>query len=312
MPSGLILDLQRFSIHDGPGIRTTVFLKGCPLDCAWCHNPESQSSGPEILFRDNRCVRCGACLVACPERNAPRSGPTPVVDHLRSHAELVAPPPSCRSCGECVDACPTGARQIAGRRWEAEALVSELLRDRPFFEESGGGVTFSGGEPLQQAGFLAAALSLARAQGLHTAVDTCGFAPAAELEQVARETDLFLYDLKLIDDGRHQAWTGVSNRRILENLRRLAASHGRLWIRIPVVPGVNDDEESARQAVRVLGDLAGILEVQLLPYHGTAEAKFRRLRRPYRLAGAAAPDPARLEVLAAILAESGHPVRVMA
>ena len=286
----LVFDIQRFSIQDGPGIRTTVFLKGCPLSCGWCHNPESQAPGREVMTLEHRCIRCGAHLEVCPGGDN-RSG--------------------CTTCGRCVEACPTGARQMAGRPYEIEELTRIVLQDRPFYEESGGGVTFSGGEPLLHPEYLAAALEAARAHGLHTAVDTCGFASPGDLLAVARHTDLFLYDLKLIDPERHRQHTGVSNTIILQNLERLAREHGNLWIRIPVIPGVNDDDAAAGDAAAFLAPLPGIREVHLLPYHLTGETKFARLGRSYSLAGTPVPTAERMHTLAGIYEDQGLVTRIV-
>lgn len=290
MTAPLIFDIQRFSIQDGPGIRTTVFLKGCPLACIWCHNPESQAPGREVMTLEHRCIRCGAHLEVCPGGDD-RSG--------------------CTTCGRCVEACPTGARQMAGRVYAIEELTRIVLQDRQFYEESGGGVTFSGGEPLLHPEYLAAALDAARVQGLHTAVDTCGFAAPGDLAAVAGLTDLFLYDLKLVDPERHQRHTGASNDLILDNLARLAREHGCLWIRIPVIPGVNDDDAAASAAAAFLAPLPGVREVHLLPYHPTGEAKFARLGRPYSLAGTPAPTAERMRTLAGIYADRGLMTRVV-
>ncbi len=223
--TGTVFNIQRFSTHDGPGIRTTVFLKGCPLACPWCHNPESRAPELEIAFNEGRCIHCGACVRSC-------------------KAGAVENRLLCVLCGECVDACPTGAREIVGRVYTVDELLAEVERDRDFYQDSGGGVTFSGGEPLMQPTFLASALAACKARELHTTVDTTGFAPNATLRDVARHTDLFLYDLKLMDTERHRAYTGASNELILDNLRTLAELGSEVVIRIPLIPGITDTEEN--------------------------------------------------------------------
>jgi pyruvate formate lyase activating enzyme len=282
MTQGTVFNLQRFSLQDGPGLRSTVFLKGCPLACLWCHNPESQAPQAEFLRMENRCMACGLCS---PEDLAGLSG---------------------RVMGEGdLEACPTGALQKAGQELEPGELVRQLLRDRIFFDESGGGVTFSGGEPLAQPAFLVEALGRLRAEGVHTALDTCGFAPWSALREAAGLASLVLYDLKLMDDARHRAATGQSNRIILDNLKALAGVHRDIWIRVPVIPGVNDDEANLSAAARFLDPLAGIRQVDLLPYHRTGEAKFARMGRSYPLAGLASPTPQRLEALAELFRARG-------
>jgi pyruvate formate lyase activating enzyme len=270
MQRGLVFNLQRYCLHDGPGIRTTVFLKGCALSCSWCHNPESQAATPEVMVLEDRCIRCGFCVEACPEQ-VPVPGGGRTVEQV-SH---------CIVCGACVEACPSGARQIAGRRIEAEDLAEEVLRDRVFFDQSGGGVTFSGGEPLHQATFLRQALSACRLAGLHTAVDTCGLAPRDVLLDIAELTDLFLYDVKFIDDERHREHTGAGNGTILENLSALIEADRRIWLRVPVIPGVNDDRENLDGIADLAASLHGVERVCLLPYHRNGERKIARLgRRP--------------------------------
>jgi len=232
--TGLVFNIQRFSIHDGPGIRSTVFLKGCPLRCWWCHNPEGQSPQPELSLIQARCVRCGRCQEVCPQQAAHAAGGN---GHPRAAYS------KCTLCGACVEACPTEARQMIGRRMRVEQLVAEVLKDRIFFDESGGGVTFSGGEPLMQPEFLAQVLRACRAEQVHTALDTCGYAERDQLLELAGMCDLVLYDLKCLDDRRHQQQTGVSNQGILDNLEALAEQHANIWIRVPLIPGLNDQPE---------------------------------------------------------------------
>jgi pyruvate formate lyase activating enzyme len=276
MRNGLVFNVQRFSLHDGPGLRSTVFMKGCPLGCAWCHNPESQSPVPEFVRMRNRCMSCGRC----------------------SEDELADPVVRGRE-DEDVEACPTGALQGVGETMESAALVKTLLRDRIFFDESGGGVTFSGGEPLMQAAFVTEAMRLLQAEGVHTTLDTCGFGRWEDLRESAAHANLVLYDIKLMDEARHKAATGVSNDLILENLEALTKVHSAIWIRVPIIPGVNDDESNLDATAAFLRPLPGICKVDLLPYHPTGEAKFARVGMDYSLHGTPSPTRERLETLAA-------------
>jgi pyruvate formate lyase activating enzyme len=285
--TGRVLDVQRYSLHDGPGIRTTVFLKGCPLACAWCHNPESQSAGPEVLLTAARCLSCGTCATVCPH-GAPPPGPPP-----------------CTACGACVEACPAGARQLAGREATVDDVMREVLRDRLFYDGSGGGATFSGGEPLAQPEFLAALLDACRAEGVHTAVDTCGFAPRERLLALVPRADLFLFDVKLVDDARHRALTGVPAAPILANLRALAAAGAAVWIRVPVVPGLTDDEADLAAAADLVARLPGSHRVSLLPYHRTGEGKARRLGRERPDLAVEPPSRERMERAAALFRARG-------
>jgi pyruvate formate lyase activating enzyme len=279
---GLVFNIQRYSLQDGPGIRTTVFLKGCPLSCSWCQNPESRSPEPQVIVIDGRCVRCGACDRARDDAHA-REGIAPGV---------------CIRCGACVEACPTGARQLVGRRMTVEEVLVEIESDRLFHEESGGGVTFSGGEPLLQGEFLIALLDACRARGVHTAVDTCGQASLETVLRVAARADLFLYDLKVIDDDRHRSLTGVSNRSILMNLEALARAHPDVRIRVPVVPGITDGAEQIEAIARYVASLPGIRKVDLLPYHATGLHKYAGLGEAYPLGRIKPQSSERLEEIA--------------
>jgi pyruvate formate lyase activating enzyme len=303
MEDGLVFNIQRYSIHDGPGIRTTVFLKGCPLDCWWCHNPESQSGEPEIVAIEGRCIRCGECRKACPqEGRAARGDPAASKEPPRDFR--------CIRCGACVAACPTGARQMVGRRMTVAEVVAEVLKDRVFYEESGGGVTISGGEPLMQPRFLVGLLASCRTQGIHTAVDTCGYAPPADLLAAAPLADLFLYDLKLMDDAGHRRYTGASNATVLDNLRALGRVHDRIWIRVPIIPGVNDDAENLEAAARLAASIPGVRQVNLLPYHEAGAYKSPRLGKPYRLGVAAPAAPASMNEAAARFRAAGLNVMI--
>jgi len=266
--TGVLFDIKRFALHDGPGIRTTVFFKGCPLSCAWCHNPESQRPGPELMFWEERCVGCGACVSSCPVEAISIAGGIARTDRER-----------CTGCGACVSSCPVDARSIAGEAWSLERVLSEIEKDVLFYDESGGGVTLSGGEPLAQASFAVSLLEACRRRRIHTVVDTCGYGDGDELEAMAATTDLLLYDLKQMDDRRHREWTGVSNRPILDNLKRLDRGGHRLWIRVPLIPNVNDGEENLRALGALIAELTSVEAVYLLPFHRGGERKRERLGR---------------------------------
>jgi pyruvate formate lyase activating enzyme len=264
--TGRIFNIQRCSVHDGPGIRTSVFLKGCPLSCTWCHNPEGIDETPELMLSVDRCLSCGACSEVCPigEGGAAAVG-VPWDRNL------------CIGCGTCVEACPADARELAGYDIRVRDLIDELERDRIFFERSGGGVTFSGGEPLAQPGFLVACLSECRLRSLHAAVDTCGLASRQILLEIAGLADLVLFDLKHLDPARHRAETGVDNRLILENLRALSGRDTEIWIRLPLIPGFNDDSTNIEATAEFLESLPRRHRAFVLPYHGIANGKRTRL-----------------------------------
>lgn len=281
MTLGRVLNVQRYSLQDGPGLRTTVFLKGCPLDCAWCHNPESQAPERAPVFQENRCIRCGLCREA-------------------------APPGDLEAWGDAVAGlCPTGARQMLGRDVEALELVDEVMRDRIFFDQSGGGVTFSGGEPLLQKPFLVEALAALRARGVSTALDTCGLAPLDDLLEAAALADLVLYDLKLMDDAAHRRWTGAGNAAILANLEALGRRHGAIWIRVPIVPGINDGDADLEAIAAFAARVPGVRRLDLLPYHATGAAKFKRLGRTYALEDVLPPARERMAELEGIVRSHG-------
>lgn len=272
MNTGLIYDIKRYAINDGPGIRVTVFMKGCPLSCAWCHNPEGMSLQRERVYNPEKCMGCGLCIKACPEQAC-----------ALTPEGIAADPEKCKVCGECAHICPAMAVEISGRQVSVEQIVKEVEKDRLFFDQSGGGVTFSGGEPLAQAKFLKQALKAFGAISIHRTVDTTGFAEPDTLLAVAEKTDLFLYDLKLADPNRHKEWTGVGNKLILENLRRLARSGARVLVRIPLILGVNADDENIIRTAKFLAALpcSPSFPVELLPYHDIMAGKYARLGRSF-------------------------------
>ena len=294
MDHGTVFNIQRFSVHDGPGIRTTVFLKGCPLNCLWCHNPEGIATEPEIVRSPNRCIECGECVQVCPE-GLPIPGQAAGTERIDQ----------CVVCGACAQACPCEARQMAGRSMTVDEVMVEILKDRIFFDESGGGVTFSGGEPLSQSAFLRALLSACREQGVHTTVDTSGLAPFDDLKSVAELTDLLLYDVKMIDDTEHRRFTGASNTRILDNLRRLGSGEHRIWIRVPVVPGIKDRADNVEATAHLAASVRGVERICLLPYHPLGEDKLRRLGQRSELAGLERPTDIHLQNLLNLVEAQG-------
>jgi pyruvate formate lyase activating enzyme len=277
--SGIVFDIKRFSLHDGPGIRTTIFFKGCGLRCWWCHNPESQHPKPELFLRPERCIQCGACVVACPQGAIRRDGDRFVTDRA-----------VCERCGTCTVACAAEAREMVGREMAVEQVMDEVLNDVVFYDESGGGVTFSGGEPLLQGGFLLDLLRACKAHDLHTVVDTCGFASPEMLDRVRPHVDLFLYDLKVMDDRRHREMTGTSNGLILDNLRRLAEHGHPVVLRVPIIPHLNDDEENIRQIGALARRLPNITQVDILAYHMLGRDKYERLNSPNPMPETAPPS----------------------
>jgi len=256
MSTGTVFDIKQLAVYDGPGIRTTVFLKGCPLRCMWCHNPEGLSYEPQLMVSVSSCRHCGRCTEACPHHG------------LR-----------CDACGACVRACPLGLRRICGMRWEAEALAEKLLRDADYLRSQKGGVTFSGGEPTGQPEFLMELLD--RLSSLHRAVETSAYCSEAVFSALLQRADYVMMDLKLMDPERHRHYTGVSNEPILENLERLKASGVPFRIRIPVIPGVNDSEENFAATADRLAGAKTLETVELLPYHVTAGAKYEMVGLRY-------------------------------
>ena len=254
-PAGRIFEIKRFAVHDGPGIRTTVFFKGCPLRCVWCHNPEGISNEPEIAFLEGKCVKCGECFSACP-RGLHETGRDGAHRFQRK---------GCTACLSCVSACMPGALKPYGTETNVRDLLDIVRADTDFYYRSGGGVTCSGGEPLTQPDFLAAFLSGCKEAGLHTAVDTSGFAPWEAFQRILPFTDLFLYDVKHMDPLAHRKLTGQDNRLILGNLRELSARGAAIEIRMPVIPGLNDDERTIRQTAAFLKNIKTLTRIRVLP-----------------------------------------------
>ena len=298
MRTGLIFNVQQYSIHDGPGIRTTVFFKGCPLTCPWCHNPESRGREPFVHYDRDRCLGCEACVRVCPEGALSRTDAGIVTDETR-----------CATHATCADACPAEARRLVGRRVTVEELLADIERDRTFYEQSGGGVTFSGGEPLLQWKFLVDVLTACGKRGIHRAVDTTGHCEPAVLDRVAAETDLFLYDIKLMDPALHRRLVGVPLQPILDNLARLLSRGARVRVRIPLIPGVTSDDSIARTAA-LLASLPEVDGVNLLPFHKSAKDKHRTFGMPWLLTSADEIPRHRVDAWAGHMATSGLHVAV--
>ena len=294
MTTAVLFNIQKFCVHDGPGIRTTVFFKGCPLDCLWCHNPESQSFVPELLVDAEKCGACGWCQTHCPQGAATGSG------------QAAAP---CTVCGICADSCPRGARALAGQEYHLPDLLAEIEKDMPFYDQSGGGVTLSGGEALCQIDFVAELVKNCAARGINVAIDTCGHVPFDHFTRVIDHTGLFLYDLKMTDPDRHRKFTGQDNSLILANLRRLRREGANVNLRLPLIAGLNDDPANLQATVALAKDL-GIMTVNLLPYHDIGRGKYHKLRRKYVAAGLTAPPAEELSRICDLFAANGLDAKI--
>lgn len=293
IPTGTTFNVQQFSTEDGPGIRTTVFMKGCPLRCAWCHNPEGLRPNPDLVWYDARCIGARDCLRVCPENALELTSDGMRIDRQR-----------CTVCGLCAQACPAGALEVIGVRWTPDELMAELLKDAVFYETSGGGVTFSGGEPMMQVDFLAEVLPRCHEAGVHVALDTCGLAPWERYERVMPSVGLILLDIKLMDSVQHQQATGVDNALILANARRMAERGKPMWIRTPIIPGYTDKVENIRAIGRFICEsLPTVERWDLLAYTNLGRPKYYRLDLPYALDDAPLLSRHELEALHAAAAE---------
>ncbi|MGI6235207.1 MAG: glycyl-radical enzyme activating protein [Christensenellales bacterium] len=272
--TGFVLDIQRFSVHDGPGIRTTVFLQGCTLRCRWCHNPESIPRRPVLRYFESRCVYCGACEAACPHGAHQVRGRSHTINRDK-----------CRSCGACVAACPTGALMLSSSEMNAGEVIRVVKEDLPFYAQSGGGMTLSGGEPLVQVDFAVDLLQKAREAGIHTTLDTAGHVPFESLQRALPYTQLFLYDYKVTKDGKTQI--GADGTLILRNLKALHDAGASIILRCPIIPGINDNEEHLNGIAGVLRECPDIKAVQLLAYHRLGTGKYKEIGQDYSLADTA-------------------------
>jgi pyruvate formate lyase activating enzyme len=295
MKTPLIFDTKRYSINDGPGIRLTIFFKGCPLSCLWCHNPEGMSPKIQKLYSASKCIGAVECINICDQ------------DALTlTKNGIVTDPYLCNLCGDCARVCPTKAIEMSGELQSAEDIMKLINKERFIFDGSGGGVTFSGGEPLMHHKFLINLLELCGKEGIHRTVDTSGYAPAKILLDVAQQTDHFLYDLKLMDSKKHKTYTGVPNERILSNLKLLAESGASINIRIPLINGINTDNDNIQKTAEFIQSLAGERKkVNLLPFHNIAQKKYEKLAQPFNVNGMNEPTNEQQEHILSIFKSYG-------
>lgn len=295
---GIVTNIQRFSIHDGPGIRTTVFLKGCNLRCFWCHNPEDIRPQPEIQFFPERCIGCGMCTERC-ENGA----------HAMLNGVHVYMRDRCTACGRCTETCYAGGVVHVGKVMKVDEVMAEIRQDAAFYASSGGGVTLSGGEPLLQIDFAQALLKACRAEGMHTAIETAAHFPWRRIEAILPFVDLVMMDIKHIDSARHREVTGAPNERILDNARRLGEQPQQLIVRTPVIPGVNDSEDVIRAIASFVATLPNVVHYELLPFHPMAQSKYESFGLDYQAAHLSAPSKTHMTALAEVAKAAGAPVR---
>lgn len=292
-----LFDIKRYSINDGPGVRVTVFFKGCPLSCRWCHNPESLSFKVEKLYNKSKCIGCGSCVVACNEGAL----------RLTETCGIVTDSQKCKLCGKCAEVCPTKAMEMSGRNYSEEEIMKGVLKETHIMDSSGGGVTFSGGEPLMYPNELKSLLIQCGAEGIHRAVDTSGFVKSSSIGDILPHTDLFLYDLKLMDTSSHRKWTGVDNSLILNNLRIISDHDKEYHIRIPLIEGVNADESNIKATIGFLDSLQRKpTVVGILPYHNIASKKYEKLGRIHDQQGMVEPSKEKQAHILALFTENGY------
>lgn len=291
--TGTIFDIKRFAVHDGPGIRTTVFFKGCPLRCLWCHNPESVKIQRQIVFFENKCIGCGECFKRCPNKAIEAT-----LQGRKYYRD------KCTLCGTCVEYCYAEATVMQGKIVEVEEVIEEVKKDMPFYENSGGGVTLSGGEPTMQPEFCIAILQESKKAGMHTALDTSGYVKFDILKEILKYVDLILYDLKVMDSQKHKEYTGVTNEIILSNLKEIDKMDIPIEIRIPTIPGYNDSEDNLYATSQLINRLHNVIRIKMLPYHRLGEGKYDRLNMEYKLKGLEPPNKARMEQIVSFMKSS--------
>ena len=298
--TGLVFSIERYAIEDGPGIRTLIFLKGCPLNCEWCANPESHTYAPEILYYRNKCASCGRCVVACPQ------------DAIRTDDTygLVTDPDRCTVCGVCVDTCYYDARAVSGKDMSVSEVMQVVLRDRLYYQKSGGGVTFSGGEPLMQAGFVRELVAACKAEGIHTAIETTLCVDEKVVTDTLADVDLIFVDVKLLDADAHFLHTGMRNEKILSNIQLIDRLGKKFIIRIPFIPGVNDDLETQQQIYTWAAALSHLEWLEILPYHRLGLGKYQALGREYPMGDAKPYRKPELEYLVEVGKALGVNVRI--
>jgi len=293
-----VIEMERFALNDGPGIRTVIFFKGCPLRCRWCSNPESQRAALELFYRPRRCLACARCVEACDEKA------------LRMERALVIERERCTACGACIQACNTAALSLSGSVLTVAEIMSEVLRDESFYRNSGGGVTFSGGEPTAQPEGLRALAESCRDAGLHTCLETCGFFAWETVRETLPALDLILFDLKHLDDPRHEDLTGRGNALVLENLRRLLGAGKHLVARFAMIPGINDDARNLQRTADFLNECSPGMRIDILPYHRLGGSKYASLGREYSLDSLAPPSAQRAEEVRDFFHERGLAARI--
>lgn len=297
----LIINVQKCSIHDGPGIRTTVFFKGCPLKCTWCHNPESQAYTKEVLYNEEKCSRCEACIKKCPHNAI-----------YKEDNNIYLKKDECQLCETCLDYCLNNAREIVGSTYKPKYLIKEIEKDRIFYEESGGGVTLSGGEVMaQDMDYIENIVSTCKDKGISVVIDTCGYAKFENYEKILPYIDLFLYDIKLIDDEKHKKFTGKSNDLILKNIKKLSEKKANINVRIPLIEGVNIDEDNI-EILKIINFLkeTNVRNVNLLPYHNIGMHKYKKIYKVYEGSDLKKPSEDKLEKIKSLFEENNFKTKI--